>query len=310
MPKKICFMLLTIFFSFFLYSFCYCDTSSVLDDLYSQNTLPTSQDIENFILGDEYSSSSADDLVKVLNSGTNSKEGENILSFNDTTSKNTGLIMDDANLLNERQENALKEIMTKFLPYGNCLFVSYPRNTSYLSNMSTEDRARHYADKYLKDNGTVFLIDMKNREIYMDSVGKMRKTLTNRNAVTITDNTYSYATYGDYYKCSLESFSQAIDLLEGRRIAQPLRYVTVILFGLFCGFILNFFLVKFSREKNKKKLMQTFAATAAISTVAGATIFKYKKQHENSSGGFFGRSGGGGGFSGGGGFHSGGGHRF
>ena len=304
MIKKFNCLLLIIFFSFFISSICYCDTSSVLDELYSKNTLPNSQDIENYILGDRQKIN-----INPISDISKYSEGENKISFNDSTSGNIGLILDDAKLLNEDQEKSLKELMSKFLSYGNCMFVTYPKNATDLSGMSTGKRAEYFSNKYLKGNGTVFLIDMKNKEIYLDSIGAMRKTLTSRNAVTITDNIYSYASMGNYYKCALEAFEDAIDLLEGRRIVQPLRYITVILFGLFCGFILNFFLVKYSREKNKKKLMQQFSSTAIISTIAGDTVFKYKRQHSNSSGGSFGHFGGGGGFSGGG-FHSGGGHRF
>lgn len=81
--------------------------------------------------------------------------------------------------------------------------------------------------KEFKDNsGTLFLIGMRSRMIYIFSDVAIYQIITKGRANTITDNIYQYASDGDYYICAVATFSQELPLLEGRRISQPMKYVS------------------------------------------------------------------------------------
>ena len=228
-------------------------------------------------------------------------------------------IQDDADLLSDEEEAKLVEDMKPVTEFGNAVFVS---NTKY--NSSTPQLAKEYYRTYSgTDSGTLFMVDMYNRYIYIYSDGEIYKTVTRSYADTITDNTYAKASKELYYECASEAFGQIHTLLEGGKIARPMKVITNILMAVCIAVILNYELVMISR---RKKYVSAEAAAAAISSFAAIAaitpkFLKVTKQYippattssggGSSSGGFSGGGGGGGGFSGGGGSSGGGGgHRF
>lgn len=107
---------------------------------------------------------------------------------------------DDASLLEESELRALAENMKGLTKYGSVGFF-----TSDTEGFRTSELAHSLYDEYLwkqssgAESGTMFLIDMANRKIYIYSNGVIYKTITNAYANTITDNVYKHATRGDYY---------------------------------------------------------------------------------------------------------------
>jgi uncharacterized protein len=63
-------------------------------------------------------------------------------------------------------------------------------------------------------NGTIFVIDGDFRIIYLYSDGDAWKIITHNQAQAIVDDTYIYATNGDYYACAYKSLEQVWDLLK------------------------------------------------------------------------------------------------
>ena len=63
-----------------------------------------------------------------------------------------------------------------------------------------------YREKYGSESGTIFVIDMDNRNIWIHSNGAINRTINKAYAETITDNVYTYAsdavsyTHLDVYK--------------------------------------------------------------------------------------------------------------
>lgn len=109
---------------------------------------------------------------------------------------------------------------------------------------STESFAgSYYMDRFGTDSGTVFVIDMDNRNIWIYSDGAIYKTVTGAYAETVTDNVYRYASNGDYYECAAEVFREIHALLEGRRIAQPMKYISNALLAMILALLANFGLV-------------------------------------------------------------------
>lgn len=220
------------------------------------------------------------------------------------------VLEDNADLLTDSEEEDLKEIMQKIAEYGNVALVTI----DYNPNHNTERFAESYNEKLFGRNGdaVLFVIDMDERYIYIDSMGSMRKTISSAYANTITDNVYSYASAKNYYQCAYKAFDQMRILLEGRHIAQPMKYVSNALLAMIAAMIINFFAVSIFSKKHKPSKMELLSGIYHKAEVANprATFVNQTKTYSPQSSG--GGGGGGGGHSGGGGGggHSGGGHRF
>lgn len=220
-------------------------------------------------------------------------------------------IHDDASLLEDSQLQALAKDMKSLTKYGSAGFF-----TTNFEYRSTSALAHDLYDKYLwkqssaEESGTIFLIDMTQRNIYIYSNGVIYKTITNAYANTITDKVYKYASDADYYRCAKEVFDSELTLLEGRKIAQPMKYASNIFLAAALAILINYFLVKlFSRAKSpsEAEMLASIAATQRMNHVNVQFERESKTYSPRSSSG----SGGGGGHSGGGGSSGGGGgHSF
>lgn len=236
-----------------------------------------------------------------------------VTTYGDTvfTNPTTGYsvtIQDEADLLSQEYESALAQEMQPITEYGNVAFVTILSN----SYGSTASYAQIYNDAHSSGMpGTVFVIDMDNRQLYIDTVGTMRKRITSSYANTITDNIYTYATDGNYYLCASKAFSQIYTLLEGGRVAQPMKYASNVLLALVFALLINFLIVMGISSKHRPSRSQLMDGIYTKCVVNNPQIQfmnqtkTYSPQSSGSSGGSGGHSSGGGG-----GGHSGGGHSF
>lgn len=228
----------------------------------------------------------------------------------DNPSTGYSIYMDDEeDLLTDAEEAALIEDMKPITEYGNAGFVS-----CQVYSQSTEDYAKErYAYLFGTDSGTLFVIDMGNRQLYIKNNGAVSKTITNAYSNTITDNIYRYASQGDYYTCASTAFSQIYTVLEGGRIAQPMRYITAALLALILGFLINFLILRvvtLPGEAGTEEIINAADVEFVLRNPESRFTNRSKVYSpvKRSGGGGGGSRGGGGGFSGGGG--SGGGHGF
>ena len=150
------------------------------------------------------------------------------------------------------------------------------------------------------------MIDMYNRRIEIFSDGAIYKTITRTRANEITDNIYKYATAGDYYMAAKKTFEQMETILEGGRIATPMKYATNAAFAIGIVLIINFIIITAQRKKKNVTTLTNALAyeggrgrISAVKSVNSVMTSQRKTRHVESSGGSSG--GGGGGFSGGGG---------
>lgn len=214
------------------------------------------------------------------------------------------VIEDEAELLTEEQETALAEVMEGITAYGNVAFVSVAENSS-----SAESFARtFYQLQFGTRSGTLFLIDMDNRKIWIHSDGAVYKVITTAYANTITDNVYRYASDKEYYECAAEAYEQILALLEGQKIAQPMKYISNALLAMILALLINFGLVCYFTRLRKpaeaellRNIEKRFATTKPTATFTRETkVYDPVESSSSSSGG----GGGGGSSSGGGGGHS------
>ncbi len=183
----------------------------------------------------------------------------------DYTNPDTGyyvLIEDDADLLTASEESELAYKMRSVTEYGNAVFKSIDYNPYYY----TSTFAHEYYDELMGNkSGAVFLIDMDNRELYLEMDGAIYKKLREDKANTITDNTYGYASKGQYYLCANTAFEQVYQVLEGERIAQPMKYTCAALLAILVAFIFNFGLI--NRASKLKSASNNDLITSAVRTV-------------------------------------------
>lgn len=236
----------------------------------------------------------------------------------DYTNPDTGyrvIIEDNADLLSEDEEASLCSLMEPITEYGSAAFVTLDSN----SYNSTEHYAEHFTDlRFSGSTGTVLVIDMDYRTLYLDTTGSMRTYLTSSYADSITDNIYSYASKGDYYTCAAKAFEQVETLLRGGRIAQPMKYICNLLLALVMALLINYLLVMHMSRKHKPTTAQLLSGIFHKFTIqnGAARLINQTRVYSPPSSNGGGHSGGGhssGGHSGGGhsgGGHSGGGHRF
>lgn len=210
------------------------------------------------------------------------------------------IVEDDAELLMDDERTELVGKMQEITAYGNVAFKSIPENSS-----STEAFADYYYyANFGTDSGTLFLIDMENRNIWIFSDGAVYEVVTTAYAETVTDNVYRLASDEAYYECAAKAFEQITALLKGQKIAQPMKYISNALLALSIGLLLNFgvaiYLTKAWRAENEE-LLSTVNRKFFYTRPTIEYLSQTKKFSPRSHGG--GGSGGGGGSSGGGGGH-------
>lgn len=157
------------------------------------------------------------------------------------------VIEDDANLLTDYEIDSLKSAMEPLTEYGNIAFKSTNTNS-----VSTEQYARnYYHSKFGQASGSLFLIDMDNRVIYIFSDGENYKVITKDKANIITDNVYKYASSKNYYLCASNAYNQMHSLLSGQKIIEPMKYISNAIVSLISAFFIAF-LITFWGFKPKK----------------------------------------------------------
>ena len=221
------------------------------------------------------------------------------------------VLEDDAGLLTEEEKQLLFTVMQDITVYGNAAFKSIDTNSSSTQNYAES----YYRSLFGTDSGTLFLIDMDNRNIWIHSDGAGYKVITSSYADTVTDNVYRYASRGNYYECAAEAYREIYALLEGDRIAQPMKYISNALLAMILALLINFGLVVFFtrlRKPGENAILSsiekkfTFTKPNAVYTHQTKVYDPVSSGSGSSSGGSGGSSGGGGGggHSGGGGGHS------
>lgn len=212
-------------------------------------------------------------------------------------------IHDDAALLTEGERQSLEEAMKPITNYGSVGFF-----TSNAGGYSTENLARQLYSQYIgeRESGTLFLIDMANRNVYIYSEGGIYRTVTKGYANTITDNIYRYASDGKYFQCAYEAFGQEQALLEGRRISQPMKYISNIFLAVVLALLINYLFVRFlskARKPSESQLLEGLFAKQQLNGMHTRFINETRKYSPQSSGSGGHRGGGGGHSRGGGGGH-------
>ena len=205
------------------------------------------------------------------------------------------VIMDEADLLSEDEEKELYLHMLPVTAYGGAAFYTNDRPVS-----STEEYAREkYRENYGKKSGTIFVIDMYNRYLYIFSDGRIYDTVTKAKAETITDNVYLSARSGDYLECAEKTFDQIAAILEGNRIPQPMKHISNALLATALSLVAVFIVTNARTRMKKEDELQVYSEMVRRKFSLGSPlrtqlIETRKTRHVESSGFSAGGSSGGG----------------
>ncbi len=224
-------------------------------------------------------------------------------------------VEDSAQLLDAGEKRELASAMEDITAYGNAIFKTTDSSVWNTASYAGE----YYREKVGTDSGILLLIDMDNRMLWIHCDGDVYRVVTESYADTITDNVYPYATGGDYYQCAVQVYGQAFALLEGNRIAQPMKYISNALLAMILALLLNYGLVCFATRIGKPRRREMLGNAGNYFRYTEPQAFfvresrTYRPRSSGSSGGS--RSGSGssrssGGSRGGGRSGGGGGHRF
>ncbi|MBQ8073797.1 MAG: TPM domain-containing protein [Clostridia bacterium] len=228
-----------------------------------------------------------------------------------TTVRPEPVIQDDADLLTEAEEEALRADMLPLCDYGTPLFWTTVETGDYTS---LAERFYHRRLGY-GESGVLFVINMRARQLTVFSDGAMYRVITRGEAQTITDNVYRMAGREQYYDCASSAFGQMLNLMRGEEIARPMQLTSNLLLALTLALLALYLYLSHRYEKRPKigavktALPVTAAAAAMFSARTMNTAARMTKQKKTNISSGSGSGGGshGGGFSGGGGHSSGGG---
>lgn len=284
----------------YIYLFSDGENSNIITESTAQNIIDS---VAEYAKNEKYYECASNTYMQIKIALTD-KTGEKKEPIEETKNDYKIVIEDDANLLTNEEVENLKEKMKSLTKYGNIAFKSILTNSTSAPNYARE----YYHNKFGIQSGTLFLIDMDNRKIYIFSDGTNYNIITNGKAEIITDNIYTYASNKDYYNCAYNAYDQIETLLEGGKILEPMRYISNVVVSIVVAFFTSFLIV-LQNTKIKKakanKVLQNCDINVAASNIYGQKTGTHRVYSpvESSSGGSSG-GGGGGGSSGGGGGHS------
>ena len=225
------------------------------------------------------------------------------IAYENTETGYYATIQDDEDLLSDSEEQQLAETMKEATEYCNAAFVTIGSN-NYSSTRAFAEA--YYESVFGSSNGTLFIIDMDYRQLYVYTHGDASGRITSSKADTITDNIYRMASNGQYFECANEAFSEIGSILRGERISQPMKYINNILLALIIAMIVNFIIVK-NASRMHAASDKAMLESAEIDFHASSPNIRYThttREYSPRSSGSGGSGGGGGGGS------SGGGHGF
>ena len=143
-------------------------------------------------------------------------------------------ILDDDGLLTTDAEKKVLEAMIPITEYGNIIFWSTSEPTNSEIKQAEEKRYQICGNS----SSGILAINMTERYVTFQSDGAIYKMVSKSYARSVTDNVSGYATDGNYCKCAVEAYGQILRLLHGERIAQPMKYISLVLLGLMLAFVL------------------------------------------------------------------------
>lgn len=225
-------------------------------------------------------------------------------------------VFDYADLLSETEEETLREYSAKYAKYDISVIYLTTNDAEGKSSMTYSDD--FYDTHPFLPDGVLFMIDMDNREVYINTVGKCINWLE-YDVYDILDETYMYASDGEYFDCLMQTSKQACRIIENHTnpimgAIRPSSTILLIALGI-TAIVVVVLLVKHNKSNNRtlaeRYMGSSFVVNNKDVVYMGCrqdVLRGYYEEKSSSSGG--GRSGGGSHISSRGISHGGGGRKF
>ena len=198
-------------------------------------------------------------------------------------------IHDEADLLSPSEEEELYDYLESLDDSINYYIVT---SDAYNSSEISSRLDRLYSTRYNNSDGSAFIIDMYNRELFLKAYGSTRRKLSKADALDITDNTYKYASKGQYYDCILKIYEQADSTVHLILLIRPMRYLICFFLAIIIGFLVTFYTAIVSRINGFKSAKSSQILATGVAITSTPVIYNtIKRIHNSDSGG--GSSGGG-----------------
>ncbi len=217
-------------------------------------------------------------------------------------------IIDEADLLSDEEEKRITEEMYPITKYAHAVFYSSDVNFGNWEKKAKDKLVELYGSNTV--SATIFYIDMANRQLTAAATGdEVTPYLTGSKCSSITDNVYRDASKGDYYSCAAEAYREMYTILDGGKIAEPMRIVSNVFLSIVIGLLIAYGIVKgFTsvRVASEKELLAAINVQQNLTNYSCVFVNQTRVYDPPSSS----SSGGGGGGGGGGGSSSSGSHGF
>ena len=152
-------------------------------------------------------------------------------------------IIDDADLLSDGDEKRIMEEMYPITQYAHAVFFSSTVNYGSWEQKAKDKLVELYGSNTV--SATIFYIDMANRQLTCAATGDdVTPYLTGSKCDSITDNVYRDASKGDYYSCAAEAYREMFTILDGGKIAEPMRIVSNVFLSIVIGLLVAYGIVK------------------------------------------------------------------
>lgn len=112
---------------------------------------------------------------------------------------NEETVFDHADLLTSSEEDDLRDYAAKFEKYDISVVFLTTNDAEGKSSMTYSDD--FYDNNAFRPDGVLFMIDMDNREIYINTVGECIDLLDDTRLYNILDACYEHASNGEYALC-------------------------------------------------------------------------------------------------------------
>lgn len=238
-------------------------------------------------------------LVFIISSATFARAIEYV-GYEDEESGYSFFIDDMADLFTDEEAEEMLNILYEISEYGYAGVVTIDENPFG----NTEAYANQYLLDYYGDgiSAVILVLDMDNRLITIWSDGYLERTVSPK-STTITDNIYKLASKGEYGECAIDGLAQINAVVNGQKIAQPMKYMSNAGLAIILSLVISYFVARITSSTSKANDNETRNAIFSQFKLNNPkAIFshqtkEYSPQSSDSSSG--GGGGGGGGGSGG-----------
>lgn len=207
--------------------------------------------------------------------------------------------------ITEVEGQKLLEKMKPITDHCNVLFITTDSNYSSSESWSHQYAQRRIDDEFgYNSNSVAYLIDNEYDTVW--ATGDVGDYITIGKSRSITGNVYKMSADERYYDAAVEAFKEINDVIEGRAIAEPMKYICNAFIALFVALLINYRIV--ASKSRVKRASDIEMVEGSIRQLQSGRINvdlvhssrRYSPRSSGSSGGHSGGHGGG--------HHGGGGH--